>query len=106
MISICGVGFLLIFGFLFIRMRNNKGSSKQALKKSLDRSGAKNTSLGKTARYQKLYLKLATTPFIKRYLFKTRLRLEMVGNDDEYHVRGEAARTTFRAILLTIIFRI
>ena len=104
MLSICGVGIIFIFLFVFLRMRKNKGSGKQALKKSLDRSGAKNSALGRTARYQKLYLKLATTPFIKRYLFKTRLRLEMVGNDDEYHVRGEAARTTFRAIILTIVF--
>ena len=103
MLSICGVGILLIFGFLFIRLKKNKGTSKEALKRSLDRSGAKNTALGKTAFYQKVYLKLASTPFISRYLFKTRMRLEMVGNDDEYHVRAEAGRTTLKAIILTII---
>ena len=104
LLSICGVGVIGIFGYVFFRVRKNNGSEKGALKKSLDRSGAKNAALGKTARYQKIYLKLATTPFIKRYLFKTRLRLEMVGNDDEYHVRAEAGRTTLRAILLTILF--
>ena len=95
---------IFIFGFLFVRMKKNKGSGKAALQKSLDRSGAKSSALGKTAFYQKIYLKLATTPFIKRYLFKTRLRLEMVGNDDEYHVRAEAGRAVFMAIILTIVF--
>ncbi|MBR3280388.1 MAG: hypothetical protein IKI57_00895 [Clostridia bacterium] len=103
MFSVCGVGIVLIFGFLFVRLRKNKGTSKDQLRRSLDRSGAKNSALGKTAFYQKVYLKLATTPFISRYLFKTRMRLEMVGNDDEYHVRAEAGQTTLRAIILTIV---
>ena len=104
MLSICGVGILLIFGFLLIRIRKNKGTSKDQLRRSLDKAGAQNSVLGKTAFYQKVYLKLATTPFISRYLFKTRMRFEMVGNDDEYHVRAEAGKATLTAILLTIAF--
>lgn len=60
------------------------------------------SGLDRTAFYQKVYLSLATTPIIKRYLFKVRRRLEMVGNDDEYHVRAEAGKATLTAILLTI----
>ena len=102
--SICGsVGLLLII-FFITRQKKNHGSSKEQLRRSLDRSGAKSSGLGKTAFYQKVYLKLATTPFIKRYLFKTRMRLEMVGNDDEYHVRAEAGKACLKAILLTILF--
>ena len=78
MLSICGVGILLIFGFLLIRIKKNKGTSKDQLRRSLNKAGAKNSVLGKTAFYQKVYLKLASTPFISRYLFKTRMRLEMV----------------------------
>jgi hypothetical protein len=104
MLSICGAGFILILFFFLKRQKANKSSNETQLRKSLERSGAKNTQLGKSAKYQKIYLRLAATPFINRYLFKTRMRLEMVGNDDEYHVRAEAGRTTMRAIILTIVF--
>ncbi len=101
LMSICGVALILIIGFFVARQKKNKGSTKDQIRRSLERSGAK---AGKnSAFYQKCYLKLATTPFVKRYLFKTRMRLEMVGNDDEYHVRGEAAKSTLKAIILTII---
>ena len=99
----CGAMFLfIVIAFVFIR-RKNSSDGKKTLKKSLERSGAKNAALGKTAYYQKVYLALATTPIINRYLFKVRMRLELVGNDDEYHVRAEAGRTTLRAIILTIL---
>jgi len=104
LMSVCGLGGIGLLVFVFLKLKKNKGTSKEQLKRSLDRSGAKNSSLGKTAFYQKVYLKLASTPFISRYLFKTRMRLEMVGNDDEYHVRAEAGKTTLKAIILTIVF--
>jgi hypothetical protein len=50
----------------------------------LRKTGARNTKLGRTAFYQKVYLALAGTPIINRYLFKIRMRYELVGNDDEY----------------------
>ena len=101
MFSICLVAFVLIVILFLARQKKNKGSTKDQIRKSLERSGAKASK--NSAFYQKCYLKLATTPFIKRYLFKTRMRLEMVGNDDEYHVRGEAAKSTLKAIILTIV---
>ncbi len=78
MLSISSVAMILIFGVLFLRIKKNKGSNKEEIRRSLEKSGAGGSKLGKTAFYQKVYIKLANTPIIKRYLFKTRLRLEMV----------------------------
>ena len=97
----CMILVVIIIAFIVIQ-RKNKKSDKAALKKSLEATGQKST-LSKTAFYQKVYLSLATTPIIKRYLFKVRMRLELVGNDDEYHVRAEAGKATLKAILLTIL---
>lgn len=101
MMSIMGMMLIFIIVAFLIIQKKNKNSQKAALKKSLEASNGKK-GLGKTAFYQKVYLSLATTPVIKRYLFKVRRRLEMVGNDDEYNVRTSAGKTTLKAILVTI----
>lgn len=102
MMSIMGAMLVFIVIAFLIIQRKNKKSEKTALRKSLEATNGK-TGLGKTAFYQKVYLSLATTPVIKRYLFKVRRRLELVGNDDEYHVRAEAGRATLKAIIITIV---
>ena len=102
MMSIMGVMLtFIIIAFLMIQ-RKNKKSDKAALKRSLVASGKK-SGLSKTAFYQKVYISLATTPIIKRYLFKVRMRLELVGNDDEYNVRAAAAKATLKAIILALV---
>jgi len=102
MIVIMGVMLaFIIVAFLLIQKKNSK-SDKAALKRSLAATGQK-SGLSKTAFYQKVYLSLATTPLIKRYLFKVRMRLELVGNDDEYNVRAAAAKATLKAIILALV---
>ena len=103
MLSMSGV-FLtfIIIAFVYLSRKNQK-SDKSALQRSLRESKGK-SPLGKTAFYQKLYISLASTPIINRYLFKVRMRFELVGNDDEFNVRASAAKATYKAILLTIIF--
>lgn len=91
---------VIVVAFLIIQKKNAK-SQKKALQNSLKTK--QNRGLGKTAFYQKVYLSLATTPVIKRYLYKVRRRLELVGNDDEYHVRAAAGKATLKAIILTIL---
>jgi len=56
--------------------------------------------------YQKIYIRLIRTPFLKRYLFKLRRRLEIVNIDDEYTTRKEAASLLSTKILklLLLIF--
>ncbi len=92
---------VIVVAFILIQVKGKK-SEKTALKRSLQEVKGKK-GLSKTAFYQKIYLSLATTPIIKRYLFKVRRRLELVGNDDEYNVRAASGKATLRAILLAIL---
>ena len=102
MLSMTGVMLIfIIIAFISIRRKNQK-SQKGALERSIRESTARKSDAG-TAFYQKLYIKLATTPIIKRYLFKVRMRFELVGNDDEYNLRISTAKATFKAIMITII---
>jgi len=100
--SITGAMLIFIVMALLTIQRKNRKSEKTALKKSLAATGKK-SALSKTAFYQKVYLSIATTPIINRYLFKVRRRLELVGNDDEYNVRAAAGKATLKAIIITIL---
>ena len=102
MMSIMGAALVfIIIAYIWIQRKNRK-SDKAALRRSLEATGQK-SPLSKTAFYQKVYLSLATTPIIRRYLFKVRMRLELVGNDDEYNVRAAAGKATLKAIIITIL---
>ncbi|MBO5141581.1 MAG: hypothetical protein J6C46_01050 [Clostridia bacterium] len=102
MMSIMGAMLLLIIIAFVLIQRKNKKSGQAALRKSIEDT-SKKKGLSKTAFYQKVYLSLATTPIIKRYLFKVRMRLELVGNDDEYNVRAAAGKSTLIAIIITVL---
>ena len=52
--------------------------------------------------YQRLYLTYIKTPFIKRYIYKLRRRLEILNIDDEYTTRKDSARILTNAILILI----
>jgi len=50
--------------------------------------------------YQKLYIKFQKAPFIKRYLYKIRRRLEINNLDDEYLTRMQTAKIIFRELFI------
>lgn len=102
MFSIMAMMLIFIIIAFIVIQRKNQRSEKAALRRSLAATGQK-SALSKTAFYQKVYLSLATTPIIKRYLFKVRMRLELVGNDDEYNVRAAAGKATLKAIIITVL---
>ena len=56
--------------------------------------------------YQKLYIKFQKAPFIKRYLYKIRRRLEINNLDDEYLTRMQTAKIIFRALILVTLLTI
>ena len=56
--------------------------------------------------YQKLYIKFQNAPFIKRYLYKIRRRLEINNLDDEYLTRMQTAKIIFRAVILVTLLTI
>ena len=75
------------------------GKSEYAKMKKLQ-EGTKANSFSSDIMYQKIYIRLIRTPFLKRYLFKLRRRLEIVNIDDEYTTRKEAAKIMTKAILI------
>ena len=78
LIGTCAVLFIfIVVAFLYIR-KNSAKSDKTQLKNSLRKTKNKDAMLGRTAKYQKIYLALARTPIINRYLFKVRMRYELV----------------------------
>ena len=56
--------------------------------------------------YQKLYIKFQKAPFIKRYLYKIRRRLEINNLDDEYLTRMQTAKIISRAVILVTLLTI
>ena len=74
----------------YIILKKMMGKSEYAKMKKLQ-EGTKADGFSTDIMYQKIYIRLIRTPFLKRYLFKLRRRLEIVNIDDEYTTRKEAA---------------
>ena len=66
------------------------------------RKGTKENKFSKEVLYQKLYVTYLKTPFIKRYLFKIRRRLEIINIDDEYLTRKQASKILTNALIIII----
>ena len=79
-------------------LKKMMGKSEYAKMKKLQ-EGTKANEFSTDIMYQKIYIWLIKTPFLKRYLFKLRRRLEIVNIDDEYTTRKEAAQILTKAIL-------
>ena len=83
------------------------------LKKQLDKSeyrqmkklqeGTKSGGFSSDIMYQKIYIALIKTPFLKRYLFKLRRRLEIINIDDEYVTRRDSAKILTKAIIIFLL---
>lgn len=63
------------------------------------RKGTKEQKFSKEILYQKLYVRYLRSPFIKRYLFKIRRRLEIINIDDEYLTRKQTSEILTKAIV-------
>ena len=76
----------------YVILKKMMGKSEYAKMRKLQ-EGTKADGFSSDILYQKIYITLIRTPFLKRYLFKLRRRLEIVNIDDEYTTRKEAAQT-------------
>ncbi len=102
------IGVLVLFAIVVIAyfiLRKILGKSEYAQMKKLQ-EGTKADGFSFDIMYQKIYIKLIKTPFIKRYLFKLRRRLEIINIDDEYTTRKDAAKILSKAIFLFLIVSI
>ena len=84
------IGLLVIAGIAYFILTKKMGKSEYAKIKKLQQ-GTKTSSFSMDVLYQKLYITFIKIPFIKRYLFKLRRRLEILNIDDEYSTRRDTA---------------
>ena len=85
----------------YIILKKMMGKSEYAKMKKLQ-EGTRAEGFSSDIMYQKIYIRLIRTPFLKRYLFKLRRRLEIVNIDDEYTTRKEAAKIMVKAIFMFV----
>ena len=90
--------FTLIIG-VYLVLAKKMGKSEYRQMKKLQ-EGTKADSFSMEILYQRLYLTYIKTPFIKRYIYKLRRRLEILNIDDEYTTRRDSARILTKAIII------
>lgn len=101
-VGVCFGGFLIILMIFLLRRKQMAASQSAVLQRMMANEGSKSTA----AFYQKMYNKLIAIPFINRYIFKIRRRLELVNDDDEYLIRNDTARIGLKNIILAFLFSI
>ena len=97
-----GVGVLfavVVVVYLVLRKKQNTSEYKELRQL---RQGTKESSFSSELLYQKLYNFYIKTPFIKRYLFKIRRRLEIINIDDEYLTRKQTSSILTKAFMVII----
>ncbi|MBQ2835547.1 MAG: hypothetical protein IJE68_01765 [Clostridia bacterium] len=85
----------------FILMKKMGKSEYKQMKKLQE--GTKANTFSLDIFYQKLYIMLIKTPFVKRYLYKIRRRLEIINIDDEYVTRKDSAKILLKALLIFVV---
>ena len=94
----------LLFGIIVIAymVLRKKLQSSDVMQMQKLRAGTKEKTFSMEILYQKLYTKYIKAPFLKRYLFKIRRRLEIINIDDEYLTRKQTAQILTKALLIII----
>lgn len=99
MIGSLGLFALIIVAYIILTKKMNKSEYSQIRKLQ---KGTKTGNFSMDVVYQKLYLTFMKMPFLKRYLFKLRRRLEIINIDDEYTTRKDSAKILLRSIMILI----
>ena len=92
------LGFIVV-AYMVLRKRLQQSDVMQMQKL---RAGTQEKTFSLEILYQKLYTKYIKTPFLKRYLFKIRRRLEIINVDDEYLTRKQTSQILTKALLIII----
>lgn len=92
------LGFIVV-AYMVLRKKLQKSDAMQMQKL---RAGTQEKTFSLEILYQKLYTKYIKTPFLKRYLFKIRRRLEIINVDDEYLTRKQTSQILTKALLIII----
>ena len=96
------VGVLLGFIVVAYMVLRKKLQQSDVMQMQKLRAGTQDKTFSLEILYQKLYTKYIKTPFLKRYLFKIRRRLEIINVDDEYLTRKQTSQILTKALLIII----
>lgn len=99
-ILIAGVAVLAII-YIMLQKKMQEGGKAYEIEKML--SSTKSGGFSMEVFYQKAYNFVVKIPYMSRYLFKIRRRLEILNNNDEYSVRKQAVKVTILSFLATVI---
>ena len=99
LLGVSGIFVIIVLAYFALRKKLQSSDVVQIQKL---RQGTKQKSFSMEILYQKLYTRYLKTPFIKRYLFKIRRRLEIINIDDEYLTRRQASKILTNALLIVI----
>ena len=99
LMAISAIFAIIVIAYMVLRKKLQSSDVMQIQKL---REGTKEKSFSMEILYQKLYTKYIKTPFLKRYLFKIRRRLEIINIDDEYLTRKQTAKILTNALLVII----
>ena len=94
--------FAIIVIIFMVRRKRMSHDQSAVLQRMMATEGSKTFD----AFYQKMYNKLVEIPFINRYIYKIRRRLELINNDDEYMIRRDTAKIGLKNIFLALLFSI
>ena len=94
-----GLFVLIIIAYAILNKKLAKSEYRQIKKLQ---QGTKRQSFSMEIFFQKAYITCIRIPFIKRYLYKLRRRLEIINIDDEYATRRDATKILLKAIIILI----
>ena len=94
-----GLFVLIIIAYVILNKKLAKSEYRQIKKLQ---QGTKRQSFSMEIFFQKAYITCIRIPFIKRYLYKLRRRLEIINIDDEYATRRDATKILLKAIIILI----
>ena len=90
---------VIILIYYILSKKMQKSEYKQIKKLQ---QGTKEQTFSLEIIYQKLYIRYARIPFLKRYILKLRRRLEIINIDDEYNTRKDSAKILTKALAIVI----
>ena len=97
LVAVLFVGIIIAY-----MMLKRKMQSKDVMRIEQLRKGAEKKGFSMEVFYQKFYVKVLKTPFLKRYLLKIRRRIEINNLDDEFVTRQDSAKIVFKGLCIII----
>ena len=94
-----GLFVLIIIAYIILNKKLAKSEYRQIKKLQ---QGTQTRGFSMEVFYQKAYIIFIKIPFIKRYLYKLRRRLEIINIDDEYATRRDSAKILIKTLFILI----